>query len=508
MSNRRIGVFLSYILMIIEVLSTLLLTPFIIRSLGQAEYGVYKLASAVNAYLLLLDLGVGNATTRYIAKYRAEKDFVQERKFMGVATLYYSGIAIITVLLGIILVGAFPKIFAVGLTQEEVMLGRTLLSITMVNSAITLGTTGFSNALIAYEQFGTSKGASIVHILLRMVMTYYCLKANMGSIAIVSVDLVTNIIVRSFFVWYVNFRIKLRPQFRGLKFSFIKEVATYSSLILLQMIATQLNQSVDQILLGAVVASSSVVIGIYGVGSQITQYFQSIGSAFKGVMMPGIVAMVSRKASDEELCGEMIKIGRITYMICMIIWVGFLICGKRFILLWAGDENVQAYYVAVILMLAYMFIQTLSVGQYVLWAKNEHKELAEIKLVIVICNILLTILLIQWNPLLGATIGTFISLFLGDIVAITIVFKKKIHINIIRYYYLLMRGTTLAAILCALVGAILNSFTPDSWVGLLLVVGAMVIVYTGIMYICGLNSFEKKLVLSVLHRNNRRKYGN
>ena len=71
-----------------------------------------------------------------------------------------------------------------------------------------------------------------------------------------------------------------------------------------------------------------------------------------------------------------------------------------------------------------------------------------------------------------------------------------------------MRGTTLAAILCTLVGAILNRFTPDSWGGLLLVVGAMVIVYVGIMYIYGLNSFEKELVLSVLHRNNRRKYGN
>ena len=50
--NRKIGVILSYVLMVFEVLSTLLLTPFIIRTLGQAEYGVYKLAFAINAYLL------------------------------------------------------------------------------------------------------------------------------------------------------------------------------------------------------------------------------------------------------------------------------------------------------------------------------------------------------------------------------------------------------------------------------------------------------------------------
>ena len=58
--NRKIGVILSYIAMVFEVLSTLLITPFMLRTLGQSEYGVYKLSSSITAYLLLLDLGVGN----------------------------------------------------------------------------------------------------------------------------------------------------------------------------------------------------------------------------------------------------------------------------------------------------------------------------------------------------------------------------------------------------------------------------------------------------------------
>ena len=62
--GRKQGVILSYILMIFEVLSTLLITPFLIRTLGQAEYGVYKLSASITAYLLLLDLGVGNAIIR------------------------------------------------------------------------------------------------------------------------------------------------------------------------------------------------------------------------------------------------------------------------------------------------------------------------------------------------------------------------------------------------------------------------------------------------------------
>ena len=67
--SRKIGVIMSYLMMIFEVLSTLLLTPLILNKLGQAEYGVYKLSASITSYLLLLDLGVGNAVIKYVSKY-------------------------------------------------------------------------------------------------------------------------------------------------------------------------------------------------------------------------------------------------------------------------------------------------------------------------------------------------------------------------------------------------------------------------------------------------------
>ena len=70
--NRRIGVIMSGLLMVFEMLSTLLYTPYLIRTLGQSEYGVYTLVFSITAYLTLLDLGVGNAVVRYVSKYRVD----------------------------------------------------------------------------------------------------------------------------------------------------------------------------------------------------------------------------------------------------------------------------------------------------------------------------------------------------------------------------------------------------------------------------------------------------
>lgn len=500
--SRKLGVLLSYVLMIFEVLSTLLLTPFIIRTLGQAEYGVYKLVVSINAYLLLLDLGIGNAIIRYITKYRIEHNETKERQFLAVANIFYIVIAFIAIIAGIILVVLFPLVFSKGLTDSEIRLGQTLLSITMINSAVTLGTTTYNNVLIAYEKFLVSRLSSIIQIILRIVFTFIVLFAGWGSIGIVVINLLMTLVCRVFFVIYVTKVLNLKPLFKGINFSFIKEIILYSSLLLLQMLATQLNSTVDQILIGALVTSSSIILAVYGVGSQIVQYYQTIGSAFTGVLMPGVVKMTESGATASDFEREMIRIGRIIFIILSIIFCAFVVNGQEFVILWAGNENSEAYIVAIILMFAYLFILTESIGSQVLWAMNKHREQAILKTIIVLLNIVLTILLIMWNPLIGATIGTFISLFLGDIVVMNIIFKIKLKINLKNYYFGIFKGIIPCLITSTLIGFVIKQFLPTGWLWFCLKVFIMLIVYGVAMLLFGANFYEKQILYSILKKIN------
>lgn len=499
--NRKTGVILSYVMMIFEVLSTLLLTPFIIRTLGQAEYGVYKLSASVVAYLLLLDLGVGNAITRYIAKFRASGEKEQSQKFLGVATIYYTVIALVALIAGVVLIAVFPKAFAKGLTASEIKLGQELLFITMINAAVTLGTAAYNNVIIAYERFTVSKGVPIIQIIVRMALTVVMLKGGFGSIGIVSANLLMTVLCRGFFIIYVLFRLKLRPKFKGIEISFVKEIILYSSMILIQMIATQLNATVDQILIGSLVASSSTILAVYSVGAQVTQYFQSMGTAFTGVLMPGIVKMVESGVDSKTLTDEMIRIGRIILIVLGLIWGGFLACGQQFITLWAGADNSNAYFVAVILMTAYMFILTESIGTQILWAMNQHKEQAILKGIIVLLNILLTVVLIKWQPLIGATIGTFISLVLGDVVVMNVIFRKKLKMNLGYYYKGLTKGILPCIAVATAVGFVARHFLKNGgWISLLLEVAIICLVYAVCILMFGMNTYEKNMVLSVLKK--------
>ena len=65
-TNRKLGAILSYVSIIASTLIQLLYTPFLIRQLGQSEYGLYSLVNSIVGYLTVLDLGFGNAIVVYI----------------------------------------------------------------------------------------------------------------------------------------------------------------------------------------------------------------------------------------------------------------------------------------------------------------------------------------------------------------------------------------------------------------------------------------------------------
>ena len=71
-TQRKLGAILSYVSILVSTLVQLLYTPFLIKMLGQSEYGLYSLIASIIGYLTVLDLGFGNAIIVYTAKYKAQ----------------------------------------------------------------------------------------------------------------------------------------------------------------------------------------------------------------------------------------------------------------------------------------------------------------------------------------------------------------------------------------------------------------------------------------------------
>ena len=60
-NERKKGAVLSYVSIFINMLITLLYTPFMLKTIGQSEYGLYSMVSSIMQYLTVFDFGFGNA---------------------------------------------------------------------------------------------------------------------------------------------------------------------------------------------------------------------------------------------------------------------------------------------------------------------------------------------------------------------------------------------------------------------------------------------------------------
>lgn len=494
--NRKAGVIFSYVLMFVEICSTMLFTPFLIRTLGQAEYGIYHLILSVLSYFTLLDLGVGSSVIRYMSKYSAEKNKNAQRSFMGVTTIYYLIIAAVALLIGLVVRQNLSSIFETGLTVAEIELARKLFSIAICNTVVTLATSAFSNAIIAHEHFMVSKGTTIIMTIVKVLLSVVALKMGMSSMGVLAVHLITNCITRGIYVCYVLFKLKITPSFKNIQFSFLKEVASYSSFILLQLIASYINSMSDQILLGMFAKGSAVIIGIYSIGAQILQYFKTVGAHFTGVLMPGLVRLVDSKPTRETYEKEMIKIGRIVFMVLGLVWCVFLVFGKDFICMWAGEENSQAYIVALALMFPTLFGYAQGAGYQLLQAMAKHKLPAIIQVCSAVLHIILVIVLMKWNALYGTVIGSFIAIFLCDMVVMNLMYKKQIGIRLSVLFGGMFKGTLPCLAIATVLGFALETLNLSrlGWLGFVINCGVMVAIYGVTMLLYGMNNYEKNLL--------------
>jgi O-antigen/teichoic acid export membrane protein len=72
MNQLKAGAVLNYVVILLNTLVGLLYTPYMLRMMGQSEYGLYSLVASVIAYLTILDLGSLLSDKNFLEKVRGQ----------------------------------------------------------------------------------------------------------------------------------------------------------------------------------------------------------------------------------------------------------------------------------------------------------------------------------------------------------------------------------------------------------------------------------------------------
>ena len=497
----KAGVVLNYVVIFLNTVVGLLYTPYMLRMMGQSEYGLYSLVASVIAYLTVLDLGFGNAIVRYTAKFRAEKKTEEQYEMFGMFFLLYLVIGIIAFGIGLGLYFNVDTLFGNTMTAVELGRARIMMLLLVANLAFTFPMSIWGSIIQAYEDFVFQKSLNIIRIILNTAVMICLLHFGYKAVAMVVVQTIFNVLtlVVNFIYCRRKLNIHIYFRFKHFHWGFLKEVAIYSFWIFLNAIMDRVYWSTGQFVLGAMVGTAAVAV--FAIAIQLEGMYMQFSTAISSVFLPKVTAMVATNRSRKEISDLFIRTGRIQYIVLAYILSGFIIFGRQFIELWAGAGYSDAYMISLLFFIPLTVPLIQNLGITILQARNEMKFRSVLYIIIALVSLAVQIVLTRFFGGIGCAMGVSGALVVGQILLMNVYYRRRQDLDIKTFWKEISKMSIIPIVLIfSSMMVIRHFFALDSWGKLILGIAAFSLVYIPLFFRFSMTDDERNLFISMFHK--------
>lgn len=490
---------LSYVNSLLLIAVNIFLTPFLVKSLGDSEYGVYQIMASFGGYLVLINFGTSTIMTRFVSVALANKDRKSEENYVATCLFISLGLGAVILLAAAILFIFLESIYSSALTPPQIEKAKILYLFIAGNVFVTLFVQTLQGIINAYEKFIVNNLWQILRTFLKAALIIGLFMIKTDSVIIVAVDLSLSVAFLVFEIFYILLRLKVRCKL----YFFDKEMFTSSAVlalaIFLQSVVNQANTKVDITILGIMEGPDAVTT--YSVAMQVFSVFSSISTAAIAIYLPKYSRMCANgKPSGKVITDATIEPSRVQTFMSGAILFGFLICGKDFINVWMGDKYAFAWVIAVIILVPSFLLYTNGVIVSVLDAMGKRLVRSLVLAGIALCNIALTIVLVHFFGAIGAPVGTAVATFIGSVVVMNIYYVKVLGFKLGYFCAQVFKGI-LPSLLAASAVSLPFVFLIDTGLWGLIIKGGIFAVSLMIcMFLFGFNKAEKEFVKRIFRR--------
>ena len=502
----KAGVVLSYFSQVLQILITVFYTPVMLRMMEQGDYGLYQIVYSVVGFLSLMTFGFSGAYVRFFTASKVKENPEDEiARLNGTFMLVFSILGSIVLLLGIFLAINTETVLGGKMTIAELDRARILMYLMVVNCALNFLEIVFKNFMIANERFIALQTLNAIAIVLNPCLTFPLLLLGIGSIGMCVALLSITIIKLVVSVYYCIKKLNMRFRFSNLEFGLFKDIGVFSFYIFLESVIDMINVSLDRFLLGKMIGSVSTAI--YAVGGQINTLYMSLSTTISSVFVPRINRLVEQGNKRTELSDLFVRIGKIQFFVLLVVLMGYILFGQRFMSLWVGESYSRSYFVAIILIIPNTINLIQNVAYEIQRAKGLQKYRSLMYFGIAILNVVLSIFLIKKYEECGAALGTAIAWIIGSGFVMNWFYAKYVELDVRKFWREILYMTK-GGIVAVLPFALLYEYFKHCslmmyFAGILM----FSLVYVACMYVFGLRKAERDDVLdrvkSYINKNKR-----
>lgn len=498
MSERKIGIILSYINIILQTIINFLYVPLLLYYMGQSEYGLYQLMGSIIAYFGIMDFGLTSATIRTYIKYKVEKKYKQVENFLAMTQRIYICICIFAVIIGGILYNFLDEIFSNSLTTSELISAKYIFILLLLNIVITFLGMVYRSVITANEKFLFLKGIETIQLILQPFAVLLVMQAMPTAFAMVCVITVMNLILTGIRIYYCYDKINMKMKYFYWDKSAFDEMKILAVSVFIVTIVDQIFWRTNQIILG--ITSGTAVVAIYSIASLVYMNYMVLSTTISGVYLPKISKLVAENVPDSVLSNEFLKVGRIQYYLLALVSSGFIVFGKEFIILWTNDNFIDAYYIAIVIIVPFTINLIQNISNCIMQAKNVYNFRAYVYLGVGIFNLILAIPAAKYYGGIGAASVSGMALFISNGLIMNWYFKKYLNIDI-KTFWKQISKITISVILCGFIGILLNYILGVGNISILILKLLLyILIYMIIMWITSFNKDEKILFFKLKNK--------
>lgn len=489
----KAGAILSYLGLAINIIVGLLYTPWMIHSIGKADYGLYTLAISV-IHLFVFDFGIGQAVTRFVAKYLAEGNQKKANNCLG---LVYKLYFYIDVIIFAALVSVFffiPQIYR-ELTPEEIGKFKIIYIAVSFFSVISFPFIPVNGILTAAEKFIQLKLCDLANKFITVGAMTTCLFLGYGLYALVFVNIFSGLITIVLKLFFIHKDTDMKVNFSYHNKAEFREILGFSGWVTVKSLAERMIFTLSPTILGMV--AGSVEIAFFGIANVLEGYVYSFAGALNGLFLP----RVSKIAADPQgdIMPLMNKVGRLLFFIVGLVIVGFICVGQEFIDAWLGSGYKITYYSTVLIILPSLFYVPQEIGCSAIAVHNKVKYQAIVYVIMGVSNVIIGYVLAKSWGCIGLCLSIFIAYNIRNI-GLNVIFKRVLNMHMILFFKDVYLKMGVPMCVAALLGYSCHYLPLNGLVGFISKGALVTVIYIALMWSFALHKEDRAIFLEPLKK--------
>ncbi len=405
-SNLRINIVMQTMAFIAVSVMSFIVTPYILKHIEYAVYGLFALTSSVMLYLNYMEGGLSAGLFKYLSGFVAREEWDTAESYLNTTVLLYSFISAIALVIGITLAFTYHLIFNIDV--QFIVIGRWLFILETFLLAFTLFIAPFIVTMNSFQKRSIQSGISFVSELIRLPLLIFVFNYFSWSTAFILYVGLFNISLIIF--WSVSICFFLRkyfPQYRFRLNSFNRKIAktlfSISVWVFVSQICMLIVDRTDNIVLATFLNVDSITF--YTLGANVVQKARSFARILLApifVVVANVIGLNDHKRSKKIL----FQGSRLFTLSVGAFFVVLFVFFERFILLWVGPDFVSSIAVGRLLGVYFFLTILTQVPAQFLFLKGVIKVPTIINVIGALLNLVLSIIFVRRFGLIGVAWGT------------------------------------------------------------------------------------------------------